>query len=74
MTLKDFYFFFCSYHCIICVFTVCIRELEGVIVWLDELGHVTCSYLGTDPTFFTASTRGKRELNYKVQLDEKKVT
>ena len=37
-----------------------------MIVWLDELGHLTCSYLGTDPTFFTASNRGKRELNYKV--------
>lgn len=35
-------------------------------MWLDELGHLTCSYLGTDPTFFTASTRGKRGLNYQV--------
>ena len=42
------------------------RELQGVIVWLDELGHLTCSYLGTDPTLFTASTRGKRDLNYQV--------
>lgn len=24
--------------------------LKGVIITLDELGHLQCSYLGTDPT------------------------
>ncbi len=38
----------------------------GVIVSLDELGHLTCSYLGTDPTLFSSSATTSRELNYQV--------
>ncbi len=32
------------------VFLVVARELNGIIVTLDELGNLQCSYLGTDPT------------------------
>ena len=32
---------------------------------MDELGHLTCSYLGTDPSVFTAPPAStSRELNY----------
>lgn len=44
------------------------RELNGVVVSLDELGHLTCSYLGTDPTLFAAGTKGQRDVNYNVRL------
>ncbi len=45
------------------------RELEGVIVSLDELGHLTCSYLGTDPTLFAAAPHSsQRTINYQVLL------
>ena len=30
-------------------------DLDGLIVTLDEVGHVQCSYLGTDPTSFAQS-------------------
>ena len=42
------------------------RELDGVIVSLDELGHLTCSYLGTDPTIFAASKHVQRRVDYEV--------
>lgn len=41
------------------------RDLKGVVVTVDELGHLTCSYLGTDPSVFTAPPPStSRELNY----------
>ena len=41
------------------------RDLEGVVVSVDELGHLSCSYLGTDPSVFTAPPPSTaRELNY----------
>jgi Bardet-Biedl syndrome 9 protein len=30
------------------------QDLQGVLVTVDELGHLTCCYLGTDPSPFTA--------------------
>ena len=44
------------------------RELRGVLVTLNELGHVTCSYLGTDPTVFSAGPLTAREPNYEVSI------
>ena len=43
------------------------RHLRGAIVCLDELGHLSCNYLGTDPTLFVATLDGGRELNYEVR-------
>lgn len=43
----------------------CTRDLQGVVVSVDELGHLTCSYLGTDPSVFTAPPPSTaREINY----------
>ena len=44
------------------------RELSGVIVSLDELGHLVCNYLGTDPSVFSAFSSASRELNYEVWI------
>ena len=41
------------------------RDLQGVVVAVDELGHLVCCYLGTDPSTFTPpSLSSTRELNY----------
>ena len=42
--------------CEVCLFlSLCLcRDLQGVLVTVDELGHLTCCYLGTDPSPFTA--------------------
>ena len=37
-----------------------------MVVALDELGHLTCCYLGTDPSIFSSSSTASRELNYEV--------
>ena len=48
-----------------------IRQLRGAIVCLDELGHLSCGYLGTDPTLFVATlANSSRELNYDVRRSE----
>lgn len=41
-----------------------LQHLRGVIVCLDDVGHLSCSYLGTDPALFVA-TLADRELNYE---------
>ena len=38
-----------------------------MVVALDELGHLTCCYLGTDPSIFSSGT-ASRELNYEVRV------
>lgn len=35
-----------------------------MVVTLDELGHLTCCYLGTDPSVFSAPVDSTRDLNY----------
>lgn len=40
-----------------------------MIVSLDELGHLVCCYLGTDPSMFSASGSASRELNYEVTME-----
>ena len=46
------------------------RGLKGVVVALDELGHVTCSYMGTDPSHLTPPTPQAREMDYEVSRVE----
>lgn len=48
-----------------CIRLVC-REQNGVIVTLDELGHVNCSYLGTDPSLFSVALSTSRDPNFEV--------
>lgn len=45
---------------VFCVF----RELKGLVVTLSCDGHLQCSYMGTDPSFFTAPKVDAREVNY----------
>lgn len=42
------------------------REQNGIIVSLGEEGHLTCSYLGTDPTVFTAPPSTCRDASFEV--------
>ena len=42
-------------------------SVKGLVVSLDELGHLDCSFLGTVPPSFTAvQGTGARDLNYEV--------
>lgn len=41
-----------------------ITDLKGVIVSLDESGHLGCSYLGTDPSMFTPAQADDRDVDY----------
>ncbi|XDV41008.1 hypothetical protein PO909_009955 [Leuciscus waleckii] len=43
-------------------------ELKGVVVTLSSDGRLHCSYMGTDPSFFSAPKVEARELNYE-ELD-----
>ncbi|CAL8247598.1 unnamed protein product [Lota lota] len=43
-------------------------ELRGVLVTLSSEGHLQCSYLGTDPSFFSTPKSDAREVDYE-QLD-----
>jgi len=51
---------------IACVFFLIFRELKGVIVTLDEYGHLSCCYLGTDPSLFSAPAVESRNSNFSV--------
>ena len=40
---------------------------------VDEEGHLTCSYLGTDPTVFSAPTISSRDVSFEkmeIELSE----
>ncbi|XP_066512648.1 protein PTHB1-like [Hoplias malabaricus] len=39
-------------------------DLKGLVVTLSSEGHLQCSYMGTDPSFFTAPKVDAREVNY----------
>lgn len=41
-----------------------LRDLKGLVVTLSSDGHLQCSYMGTDPSFFTAPKVDSREVNY----------
>ncbi|XP_048880761.1 protein PTHB1 isoform X2 [Brienomyrus brachyistius] len=40
------------------------QDLKGVVVTLSEEGHLQCSYMGSDPSFFIAPKAEAREMNY----------
>ncbi|NXL32338.1 PTHB1 protein, partial [Glaucidium brasilianum] len=42
-----------------------LQGLKGVIVTLSDIGHLQCSYLGTDPSLFQAPQVDSREINYE---------
>ncbi|KAJ8019984.1 Protein PTHB1 [Holothuria leucospilota] len=48
------------------------QDLKGVITTLDADGHLTCSYLGTDPSLLVVPTPESREINYDEQDEEMK--
>uniref|UniRef100_A0AAY4A8C9 Bardet-Biedl syndrome 9 n=1 Tax=Denticeps clupeoides TaxID=299321 RepID=A0AAY4A8C9_9TELE len=41
-----------------------LANLKGLVVTLSSEGHLQCSYMGTDPSFFTAPRVDAREVNY----------
>ncbi|KAJ6662027.1 hypothetical protein lerEdw1_012874 [Lerista edwardsae] len=41
------------------------QDLKGVIVTLNDDGHLQCSYLGTDPSLFQAPKVEARDINYE---------
>ncbi|XP_077997147.1 protein PTHB1-like isoform X2 [Glandiceps talaboti] len=45
------------------------QDLKGVVTTLSETGHLSCNYLGTDPSLFVAPAPESREINYP-QLDD----
>ncbi|XP_069777139.1 protein PTHB1 isoform X4 [Narcine bancroftii] len=51
-------------HVPVCVQVGNFQDLKGVVVTLSDSGHLQCSYLGTDPSFFQAPKVESRELNY----------
>ena len=57
----------CSYSLIPLNLLTC-REHKGIIVGLGEEGKLTCSYLGTDPTVFTASPSTRRDVSFEVMM------
>ncbi|XP_060761668.1 protein PTHB1 isoform X2 [Neoarius graeffei] len=47
-------------------------ELKGLVVTLSSEGHLQCSYMGTDPSFFTVPKVDSREVDYdKVDVEMK---
>uniref|UniRef100_A0A8D0E015 Bardet-Biedl syndrome 9 n=1 Tax=Salvator merianae TaxID=96440 RepID=A0A8D0E015_SALMN len=40
-------------------------NLKGIIVTLNDIGHLQCSYLGTDPSLFQAPKAEARDINYE---------
>ncbi|ROL43071.1 Protein PTHB1 [Anabarilius grahami] len=48
-------------------------ELRGLVVTLSSDGRLQCSYMGTDPSFFTAPKVEAREVNYDEVDTEMKV-
>ncbi|KAJ7985514.1 hypothetical protein DPEC_G00352840 [Dallia pectoralis] len=43
-------------------------DLKGVVVTLSSVGHLQCSYMGTDPSFFATPKVDSREQDY-AQMD-----
>ncbi|XP_029958833.1 protein PTHB1 isoform X2 [Salarias fasciatus] len=49
-------------------------ELKGAVVSLSSDGHLLCSYMGTDPSFFTTPKVDAREADYEqVDAEMKKL-
>ncbi|XP_051576570.1 protein PTHB1 isoform X2 [Myxocyprinus asiaticus] len=49
------------------------QGLKGLVVTLSSDGHLQCSYMGTDPSFFTAPKVDAREVNYDDMDTEMKM-
>lgn len=50
------------------------RELKGVVVSLSADGHLLCSYMGTDPSFFSTPKVDAREADYQqVEAEMKRL-
>uniref|UniRef100_A0A7N8WYQ1 Bardet-Biedl syndrome 9 n=1 Tax=Mastacembelus armatus TaxID=205130 RepID=A0A7N8WYQ1_9TELE len=53
---------------------VAVRVLKGVVVSLSSDGHLLCSYMGTDPSFFSTPKVDAREADYEqVDAEMKKL-
>lgn len=51
-----------------------LRELKGVVISLSSDGHLLCSYMGTDPSFFSTPKVDAREADYEqVDAEMKKL-
>lgn len=51
-----------------------LRELKGVVTSLSSDGHLLCSYMGTDPSFFSTPKVDAREADYEqVEAEMKKL-
>ncbi len=51
-----------------------LRELKGVVISLSSDGHLLCSYMGTDPSFFSTPKVDAREVDYEqVDAEMKKL-
>lgn len=51
-----------------------LRELKGVVISLSSEGHLLCSYMGTDPSFFCTPKVDAREADYEqVDAEMKKL-
>ncbi|KAM9309234.1 protein PTHB1 [Pholidichthys leucotaenia] len=51
-----------------------LSELKGVVVSLSSDGHLLCSYMGTDPSFFSTPKVDAREADYEqVDAEMKKL-
>lgn len=48
-------------------------ELKGAVVALSSDGHLLCSYMGTDPSFFTTPKVDAREVDYEQMEAELKI-
>ncbi|XP_059829564.1 protein PTHB1 isoform X1 [Hypanus sabinus] len=59
-------------HLPVCVQVANFQHLKGVVMTLSDSGHLQCSYLGTDPSFFQAPKVESRELNYDEMDSEMK--
>lgn len=46
-------------------FMLCYSDVKGTIVTLDEDGHLSCSYLGTDPSIFSRAPIETRDIDYQ---------
>ncbi|TMS10471.1 Protein PTHB1 [Larimichthys crocea] len=50
------------------------RDLKGVVISLSSDGHLLCSYMGTDPSFFSTPKVDAREVDYEqVDAEMKKL-
>ncbi|XP_028280994.1 protein PTHB1 [Parambassis ranga] len=50
------------------------QELKGIVVSLSSDGHLLCSYMGTDPSFFSTPKVDAREADYEqVDAEMKKL-